>query len=133
MKESHLKETTAKYGKEVIIDLHNCDMSKSNRVDLEKFIINLCDDILEMKREDLYFWDYSCEIEEYDKAPDHLKGISCVQFITTSNITIHTLDVLNKIFINVFSCKSFFAADVIDFAEQFFSGEAVNYREIDRL
>ena len=94
------------YGKELIIDLHDCDVSKFNRKDIEKFLIELCDDVIDMERADLNWWDYENDPEEYEKAPPHLKGISCVQFITTSSIVIHTLEI-GDAYINIFSCKDF--------------------------
>jgi len=94
------------YGKELILDLHDCDVSKFTREGIEQYMNELCD-LIDMERCVLHFWDYEGEQEEYDKAPDHLKGISAVQFISTSNITIHTLDILQKVYLNIFSCKEF--------------------------
>jgi len=108
------------FGKELIIDLHECDRSKFNRKDLEKFCIELCD-LIDMNREAIHFWDYTDCPEEYEKAPDHLKGTSLVQFISTSNITIHALDVTGDIYFNIFSCKSFKEEDVIKFIVSFFN------------
>jgi S-adenosylmethionine/arginine decarboxylase-like enzyme len=70
-----------------------------------------CDSI-GMERHDLHFWDYEDEPEERERAPDHLAGISAVQFIATSNITIHTLDRSNAVFIDAFTCN-----DALDLAE----------------
>jgi len=121
------------YGKELILDLQNCDVSKFNRKDIEAYLVKLCDDVIDMEREDLHWWDYADEPEEYEKAPDHLKGISCIQFIKTSNITIHTLDALGIIYLNIFSCKDFEAADVLEFTQDWFKGEAIKSSVVDRL
>jgi S-adenosylmethionine/arginine decarboxylase-like enzyme len=86
-----------------------------------------------MQREDIHFWDYKDDPEEKEKAPRHLKGTSCVQFITTSNITIHTLDDLKKVFINVFSCKDFNSKVVCDFTLEYFGGHVANLKEVKRL
>lgn len=121
------------YGKELILDIHNCFPKRFNRDTIELFFENVCRDI-DMERCDLHFWDYEdCDPEEYNSAPDHLKGISAVQFISTSNITIHTLDILRKVFINVFSCKFFDSQKVGILAERFFEGEIVNQLEITRI
>ncbi|MCK5642103.1 MAG: S-adenosylmethionine decarboxylase [Gammaproteobacteria bacterium] len=120
------------YGKELILDLHDCDTSKFTRTDIKEYLDLLCSQI-EMEREDLYFWDYMGDLEGYEKAPSHLKGTSCVQFIRTSNITIHTLDDLCKVFINIFSCKDFNAFKAKEFTELFFGGKVVNLWEIERL
>jgi len=92
------------YGKELILDIHECNINMFTREKLCEFFEILCDKI-DMERCDLYFWDYDDCPEEYKKASDHLKGRSAIQFISTSNITVHTLDVLKKVFINIFSCK----------------------------
>jgi len=120
------------YGKELVLDLHGYNPEVFNREDLGRFFKELCD-LIDMERHDLYFWDYEEEQEEYDKAPDHLKGTSAIQFITTSNVTIHTLDVLRKVFINVFSCKEFDESVVIAFTSEWFDGKVINKQVVMRL
>ena len=44
--------------------------------------------------------------EEQQTSPK-TKGTSAVQFILTSTIVIHTLDLMNAVYVNVFSCKEF--------------------------
>jgi len=95
------------YGKELILDLHECDPTTFTRESIEKFFITLCDDIIFMERDTLFFWDdVGLPPEECQTSP-HLKGTSAVQFIVTSNITIHTLDLMGRVYLNVFSCKDF--------------------------
>lgn len=94
------------YGWELTLDMRDCDPSIFNRDQLGLFFKTLCEAI-DMKREDLHFWDYEDDPEGYKRAPIHLKGTSAVQFIQTSNITIHTLDDLRCVYLNVFSCKTF--------------------------
>ena len=109
------------YGKELILDIHDCDAKLFNRKDLTKFLVRLCD-LIDMEREDLYFWDYEeCE-EEKQKAPPHLRGTSAVQFIRTSDIVIHTLDDLKKVFLNIFSCKDFSDVEASQFCEKWLKG-----------
>ena len=94
------------YGFELILDLHGCDVSKFNRASLKKYFIKLCKAI-DMKREALYFWDdLGVPLEERQTAP-HTKGTSAVQFILTSTIVVHTLDLLKTAYINIFSCRPF--------------------------
>jgi len=110
------------YGKELILDIHNCNVLKFNRRDIESYLIELCDNIIDMEREDLHWWDYEDDLDGYKEAPDHLKGTSCVQFILTSTIVIHSLVDLKKIFINIFSCKDFDVEEAADFTKNYFSG-----------
>ena len=119
------------YGKELILDLFDCDIDKFTRKNIKKYLIELCD-ILDMQREDLHWWDYEGDAEGYEKAPDHLKGISCIQFIRTSNITIHTIDAHRMILLNIFSCKDYNFKNVIKFTIKSFNGSRYNSTEIMR-
>lgn len=122
------------YGKELILDIHNCDVDKFNRKDIEAYLVELCDNIIDMERADLHWWDYEDDYqEEYDNAPPHLKGTSCVQFIMTSTIVIHSLEDLERMFINIFSCKDFDANLTASFTAEFFGGEIKNTHIINRV
>lgn len=119
------------YGKELILDLHNCQCGRVTRNQLWIFFRDLCE-LISMEREDLHFWDYVGRDDEYCEAPTHLKGTSAVQFIKTSNITIHTLDEMRRVYLNVFSCKPFEPDAVVVFARSFFSGVVIQRIFIDR-
>ena len=123
----------SKYGKELILDLHDCKSSfKFNRKDLDIFFKVLCN-LIGMKKCKRTFWDYKGYPEEYEKAPIHLKGTSAVQFISTSNITIHTLDEMKRVYLNIFSCKPFDEEIAIAFCQEWFAGKIVNSQIIDRF
>lgn len=120
------------YGKELVIDLHNCAPSTFNRKSLKNYFKQLTD-LIEMKRAKLTWWDdYNVPIEERQTEP-HLKGTSAVQFIMTSNITIHTLDLLGAVYINLFSCKDFDGETVKEFSAKWFKGKIVSSHEIERI
>jgi len=119
------------YGKELILDLHHCDPATFTRASIEAFFIAVCSST-GMQREDLHFWDDVGVPKEERQTGSHLVGTSAIQFITTSNITIHTLDLLGKVFINFFSCKDFDAGKVRGLAITAFGGYAVNFTEIER-
>lgn len=108
------------YGTEMILDLHGCNIHRFTREALTQFFRALCDDILKMERADLHFWDYEDE-EEKNAAPAHLAGTSAVQFITTSNVTIHTLDKMGSVYLNIFSCAQFNPETVTLFCINFFT------------
>lgn len=120
------------YGKELILDLHNCDNSTFNRVSLKKYFVELCD-LIDMKRCDLHFWD-DVEVPDNEKQiSPHTKGTSAVQFILTSNITIHTLDIMRRVYVNIFSCKDFDTINAQKFTTKFFGGTVVNGIVIKRF
>ncbi len=132
------------YGRELIIDLYKCDKScRFNRKDIEKFLIELCE-LVDMQREDLHFWDYDGCPEEKAVAPAHLVGTSAVnvlpckringaiQFITTSDIVIHTVDLKEECYINLFTCKPFNELEAINFIVDYFGSRQYEYSAIVR-
>jgi len=119
------------YGKELILDMHNCDSSKFNRRSIKSYIQQLCK-LIEMERCKLCWWDdYGVPLEEQETEP-HLKGTTAIQFIKTSNILIHTLDLLKNVYINIFSCKDFDADLAKNFSKEWFKGKIVNSYIIER-
>jgi len=120
------------YGKELIIDLHKCDNTTFTRESIRRYFKQLCNNI-NMKAEKLCWWDdYGLE-PEFQQTEPHTKGTTAVQFILTSNITIHTLDILKNAYINIFSCKDFDADKALKFSEEWFKGKIVNSQLIERL
>ena len=121
-----------KYGVELILDLHNCDTSLFTRKSIRDYFERLCQ-LIDMQCEDLHFWDdYGFPLEKRQTEP-HLKGTSAIQFILTSNITIHTLDILRAVYINIFSCKDFDAQKATDFTVLFFGAKDFTWRVLDRV
>lgn len=119
------------YGKELIIDLHKCDPSTFTRKSIRKYFKLLCEQI-NMEPEKLCWWDdYGLE-SEFQQTEAHTKGTTAVQFILTSNITIHTLDLLENVYINIFSCKNFDADAAVKFSVDWFKGTIVNKAVIER-
>ena len=124
--------TNKHYGRELILDLHDCNPATFNRYSIEQYFVELCIKI-DMKRCDLHFWDDLDTPEEEKQTSPHTKGTSAVQFILTSNITIHTLDDLRKVFINIFSCKDFLGTIASEFSVKWFQGRIVQTTFIKRL
>ncbi len=119
------------YGKELILDIHECNAKLFTRISIRKYFKDLCL-LIGMTACDLHFWDDVGVSEEEKQTSPHTKGTTAIQFILTSNITIHTLDILEKIFINVFSCKEFDTKTVEDFTVNFFGGKIVKSTTIMR-
>ena len=119
------------YGKELILDLHDCDPKIFNRKMIGKYFREICN-LIKMKRCELFWWDdYGLPKKERQTEP-HLKGTTAIQFIITSNITIHTLDILKNVYLNIFSCKDFDTKIAAQFSEKFFKGNIVNQVVIKR-
>jgi S-adenosylmethionine/arginine decarboxylase-like enzyme len=120
------------YGKELILDLHNCDTSEFNRKSLRIYFKKLCI-LIKMQRAKLVFWDDVGVSEEEKQTLLHTKGTSAVQFILTSNVTIHTLDLMGRVYINIFSCKDFDSKIVEDFSKEYFKGMVIQSLTINRI
>jgi len=122
---------TTNYGKELVLDLHDCDSSTFTRKSIRGYFSKLCG-LISMEREKLVWWDDYGVLEEEQETEPHLKGTTAVQFIKTSNVVIHTLDLLQSVYVNIFSCKDFDAVVAASFSESWFKGKIVNSHLIER-
>jgi len=120
------------YGMELILDLHGCNPATFNRKCIKAYFKALCDQI-NMVREKLVWWDYHGQPEEYKTSPPHLRGVTAVQFITTSNVTIHTLETLKRVYLNIFACGVFDADVATELSVGWFGGKVISKHVIERL
>jgi len=120
------------YGKELILDLHECDSFKFTRKHIRNYFKQMCD-LIDMERCKLTWWDDLHTPEEEKQTEPHLVGTSAVQFIKTSNITIHTLDLMDRVYLNIFSCKEFSEYEAIAFSRDYFKGQVVNQQTVRRV
>ena len=107
------------YGKELILDLRGCDTRRFSREELERFFAQLCE-LIDMERQDLHFWDDVGVPDNEQQTDPKTKGTSAVQFILTSSIVIHALDLMEAVYLNIFSCKEFDADEASRFAADWF-------------
>lgn len=119
------------YGIELIIDLYHCNSKLFKRRYLRRYFKQFCD-LIDMQRGKLTWWDYFWTPWFWRSKDPNIYGTSAVQFILTSNITIHTLPKLDRAYINIFSCKDFDTELAADFTQRFFSGTAINKQTIVR-
>lgn len=120
------------YGVELILDLHDCDPATFTRKSIRKYFKDVCV-LIDMERGKLTWWDDLYTPEGEKETEPHLVGTSAVQFIKTSNITIHTLDILKRAYVNIFTCKDFDYEAAELFTEKWFSGTIINTLLIDRI
>lgn len=120
------------YGFELILDLHGCDVGRFTRKSIEEYFIAVCNAI-GMEREDLHFWDYDGVPAEEVSNEAHLSGTSAVQFITTSNIVIHTLDKLKAAYVNIFSCKKYDKEIAEKITKEWFGAKECRTQFIERI
>jgi len=131
MKTKPAKKKLDSYGKELILDLHECDPKKFTRKTLRRYFRELCD-LIDMQRADLHFWDDVGVPKAERQTEPHLVGTSAIQFIMTSNVTIHTLDILKAVYLNIFSCKDFEPRVAAEFSRKFFKGKIVTQSVVVR-
>ena len=119
------------YGWELILDLHGCDVSKFTRSEIEVLFERLCS-LIDMERCDLHFWDDLGVPEEEQQKDPKTKGTSAVQFILTSTIVIHTLDLMKAVYVNIFSCKEFDTDEAAKFTAKWFDSKDWNANVVVR-
>lgn len=110
------------YGTELILDLHDCDADTFSRKSIEQFFGQLCQ-LIDMEQCDLHFWDDVGVPEEDRQTHPKTKGTSAVQFILTSTIVIHTLDIMKTAYVNIFSCKEFSTDEAAQFTANWFGSK----------
>jgi S-adenosylmethionine/arginine decarboxylase-like enzyme len=120
------------YGVELILDMHGCDPSTFNRDSIDRFFTELCE-VIDMQRCVVHFWDDVDVPKEEQQTLPHTKGTSAVCFILTSSIVIHTLDILEAVYLNIFSCKPFDPEVATAFAKNWFCAQDVNPSFLTRM
>lgn len=120
------------YGYELIMDLHKCNVSKFNRKSLGSYFTRLCKAI-DMKKCESYFWDDEGLPPEQCQTLPHTKGTSAVQFILTSSVVVHTLDLLEAAYVNIFSCKKFDKGLAEKITKEWFEAEKHYSHFIERI
>ena len=134
--EKHSEEDVEKakeehYGQEAIFDIHNVASDKYDVKSIGEFAKKLAQEI-GMKTGPSYHWGTKGEFNSEPDLPVKADGISHVQFIYESSITIHALDKISKVYVNIFSCKDFDAEKAKEFTMDWFGGDLVKFRNIVR-
>ena len=119
------------YGYELILDLKNCDTRTFTRDSIGRYFEKLCD-LIDMEKCEVHFWDDVGVAPEEQQSNPKTKGTSAVCFILTSTIVIHTLDLLEAAYINIFSCEQFDADQAAEFTRRWFGASTVEKTTIQR-
>lgn len=112
------------WGQSLHIDLHECDNTKFSKDNLKEFCKLLCDEI-KMQRYG------EAMVERFGSGK--LVGNSALQFIHTSNISIHADEFFNRVFVDIFSCKKFDRYKAKSFSKKFFCAKKANSRFLNRF
>ena len=119
------------YGSELLLDFIECDVDTFNYYSVGGFFREVCDDILGVERIGFHF----IQSESGDSTEGNVKtnGISAVQFLIQSNVTLHTLNLTGELFINVFTCGDDLHADEVrECACKWFRGKEEKHVLLDR-
>ena len=111
------------YGKHVVLTATQCNERLLDLDAIARFIGDLVDRIDMVAFGDPLVARFGSGIEE---------GISAVQLIETSAITIHTNDMARDLYLDVFSCKGYNEVDVVEFVSRFFGTNNINYQTLLR-
>lgn len=120
------------YGYELILDMHGCDPSTFSRESLDGYFEKLCKAI-DMVKCERYWWDDVGVPEKERQTSLHTKGTSAVQFILTSTIVVHTLELLGAVYVNVFSCKPYDRAVAEQITKEWFGAKECQSHFIERI
>src|SRR4030065_2550665 len=87
------------FGQELILNLYDCSPEKiSSEGEIKKFVIELCDNVIKMKRYGEAF------IPHFGHENPMTSGYSLVQLIETSSVTAHFSEYKKSVYLNIFSC-----------------------------
>jgi S-adenosylmethionine/arginine decarboxylase-like enzyme len=115
------------YGAEHILDIHNVEVERITEANISDYFDEACLAIaMEQVRKEWWI-----DFGPYPGSP-HLEGVSGVQFIKTSSITVHATSGLGQVHINVFSCKPFSQLASTLAAQSFFGSDLRQNRLIPR-
>ena len=115
------------FGQELILNLYDCDLAKiSSAVEIKKFVITLCDDVIKMKRYGEAF------IPHFGHDNPVTSGYSLVQLIETSNVSAHFSEFTRSVYLNIFSCAWFDPKKTEAFCKKFFGAKRAESHLIKR-
>lgn len=121
------------WGKHAIVDASNCDLEAIKNIRLiEDFINELIEKSNMTKWGELFWMDLKETDNIGDKDFTEVAGISCCQFITTSNITCHFANNSKSMYLDFFSCKDFSEETVLLLVNKYFKPKKIKIRCIDR-
>lgn len=121
------KKDDTVFGQELILNLYHCSKSKiSARKEIKKFVVELCNDIIHMKRYGRAF------IPHFGHENPLTSGYSLVQLIETSSVTAHFSEYKKSVYLNIFSCAWFDPEKTTVYCKKFFGAKRVESRLIKR-
>lgn len=119
MKNKKTKLFKKTFGKELILDLYDCD---SKILCSRRKILEYSDKICRLGKFKKYGKPF---IERFGFNRDFTVGFSLVQLIESSSITGHFSELWGRAYINIFSCKFFNHGSLAKFTKRFFRAKKI--------
>lgn len=118
------------YGRELILGAAECNVKAFTYYPIWNFVRKLCDDVLGVERLDFVYR----ESEPGDSTEGNPKthGVTAIQILVTSNVTLHVLDLTGQLFLNVFSCGDYETEAVKRLVDVCFGGRLIAEQVIER-
>ena len=114
------KKDNELFGQELTLDLYNCNLKTiSSRAKIKKFVIELCDNVIHMKRYG------KAMIPHFGHENPITSGFSLVQLIETSNVSAHFSEYKKSVYLNIFSCAWFDVKKTTAFCKAYFEATKV--------
>jgi len=121
-----MKQKNDSRGQELILDLGGCEIKLlKSKAKIKTFARQLCR-LIGMERYG------ETIIERFGGGTSFGEGYSFLQFIETSSITGHLLEINGKAFLNIFSCGAFDSDKAIKFTVDFFKAKKVKSKVLIR-
>ena len=111
------------YGRHLIASAHGCNDALLDKETIKRFLKEMTQRIDMVAFGEPFVERFGGGIEV---------GISGVQLIETSAITLHTNDGARDLYLDVFSCKDFAAKDALEVVREFFAPEIIDQQELLR-
>ena len=118
------RKTRSRWGHHLIVDARDCDPSAiRSKETIRAFVKELVEtiDMVAFGPPQIVMF-----------GTGNKKGYTLVQLIETSNITAHFVEEFNDVYLDVFSCKDFKAADALAVFRKYFGPTSVKTRFLTR-
>jgi S-adenosylmethionine/arginine decarboxylase-like enzyme len=111
------------FGEHLILDCTGMNDNMSNKEEIQKFIDELVNNVLKMKKKGDTVFEYF-EDNEYNRERD-IVGYSVVQVISLSSIVLHLNDISRTGYIDIFTCGDLKLDDIASCINRYFSPDTM--------
>jgi S-adenosylmethionine/arginine decarboxylase-like enzyme len=118
------------YGTSLLLSFHDVPANVFKNEFIKPFLEALVDSINMTKGP---YFEWGSDKNENDNPHPKAEGISAVQFLEESAVVGHFLDEIEKVYLDIFSCKEFDTYEAIIFCQKKLGGKLVQHQVITRI